>query len=69
MGFFEDVELILGVFFIYLFLCSQFAAICVLNSLLNNLFRIFAGKVKNVGKVQTLLFSATLPDWVKHVCC
>ncbi|CAI8604589.1 unnamed protein product [Vicia faba] len=36
MGFFEDVELILG-------------------------------KVKNVGKVQTLLFSATLPDWVKHI--
>jgi hypothetical protein len=27
-----------------------------------------AGKVKNVGKVQTLLFSATLPDWVKDVC-
>ncbi|CAK8573615.1 unnamed protein product [Lathyrus sativus] len=36
MGFFEDVELILG-------------------------------KVRNVGKVQTLLFSATLPDWVKHI--
>jgi len=29
---------------------------------------IFAGKVENVNKVQTLLFSATLPDWVKHVC-
>lgn len=28
----------------------------------------FAGKVENVNKVQTLLFSATLPDWVKHVC-
>ncbi|WJX14634.1 DEAD-box ATP-dependent RNA helicase 7, variant 2 [Trifolium repens] len=25
------------------------------------------GKVKNVGKVQTLLFSATLPDWVKDI--
>lgn len=28
----------------------------------------FLGKVKDVSKVQTLLFSATLPDWVKHVC-
>lgn len=38
--------------------------------LFNNclLFVIFAGKVENVNKVQTLLFSATLPDWVKHVC-
>ncbi|TKY51219.1 DEAD-box ATP-dependent RNA helicase 7 [Spatholobus suberectus] len=25
------------------------------------------GKVENVSKVQTLLFSATLPDWVKHI--
>ncbi|XP_020208765.1 DEAD-box ATP-dependent RNA helicase 7 [Cajanus cajan] len=25
------------------------------------------GKVENVNKVQTLLFSATLPDWVKHI--
>ncbi|XP_057422735.1 DEAD-box ATP-dependent RNA helicase 7 [Lotus japonicus] len=25
------------------------------------------GKVKNVGQVQTLLFSATLPDWVKQI--
>ncbi|XP_054785826.1 DEAD-box ATP-dependent RNA helicase 7-like isoform X2 [Prosopis cineraria] len=25
------------------------------------------GKVKDVSKVQTLLFSATLPDWVKHI--
>ncbi|TKY45063.1 DEAD-box ATP-dependent RNA helicase 7 [Spatholobus suberectus] len=25
------------------------------------------GKVQDVGKVQTLLFSATLPDWVKHI--
>ncbi|CAK7337127.1 unnamed protein product [Dovyalis caffra] len=25
------------------------------------------GKVKDVSKVQTLLFSATLPDWVKHL--
>ncbi|XP_061373949.1 DEAD-box ATP-dependent RNA helicase 7-like [Gastrolobium bilobum] len=24
-------------------------------------------KVENVSKVQTLLFSATLPDWVKHI--
>lgn len=32
------------------------------------LFDPFAGKVENVNKVQTLLFSATLPDWVKQVC-
>ncbi|GAB4826010.1 DEAD-box ATP-dependent RNA helicase 7 [Ancistrocladus abbreviatus] len=25
------------------------------------------GKVEDVSKVQTLLFSATLPDWVKHI--
>ncbi|XP_027357870.1 DEAD-box ATP-dependent RNA helicase 7-like [Abrus precatorius] len=25
------------------------------------------GKVEDVGKVQTLLFSATLPNWVKHI--
>ncbi|XP_044506360.1 DEAD-box ATP-dependent RNA helicase 7-like [Mangifera indica] len=25
------------------------------------------GKVKDANKVQTLLFSATLPDWVKHI--
>ncbi|MED6144045.1 DEAD-box ATP-dependent RNA helicase 7 [Stylosanthes scabra] len=25
------------------------------------------GKVENISKVQTLLFSATLPDWVKHI--
>lgn len=25
------------------------------------------GKVQDVSKVQTLLFSATLPDWVKHI--
>ncbi|KAK7314919.1 hypothetical protein VNO77_33449 [Canavalia gladiata] len=25
------------------------------------------GKVADAGKVQTLLFSATLPDWVKHI--
>ncbi|KAJ1431382.1 RNA-binding domain superfamily [Sesbania bispinosa] len=25
------------------------------------------GKVEDVNKVQTLLFSATLPDWVKHI--
>ncbi|CAK9135195.1 unnamed protein product [Ilex paraguariensis] len=25
------------------------------------------GKVKDASKVQTLLFSATLPDWVKHI--
>lgn len=39
----------------------------MLNSLSNNILLIFAGKVKNVGKVQTLLFSATLPDWVKDI--
>ncbi|KAL7003230.1 DEAD-box ATP-dependent RNA helicase 7 [Sarracenia purpurea var. burkii] len=27
------------------------------------------GKVEDVSKVQTLLFSATLPSWVKHPCC
>uniref|UniRef100_A0A2P2MME4 Dead box ATP-dependent RNA helicase n=1 Tax=Rhizophora mucronata TaxID=61149 RepID=A0A2P2MME4_RHIMU len=26
------------------------------------------GKVDDVSKVQTLLFSATLPAWVKQVC-
>jgi len=29
---------------------------------------IFTGKVQDVTKVQTLLFSATLPSWVKQVC-
>lgn len=27
----------------------------------------FVGKVDDVSKVQTLLFSATLPTWVKNV--
>lgn len=31
-------------------------------------YLIFAGKVDDVNKVQTLLFSATLPSWVKQVC-
>ncbi|XLS98054.1 hypothetical protein HN51_040789 [Arachis hypogaea] len=26
------------------------------------------GKVQDVSKIQTLLFSVTLPDWVKHAC-
>ena len=30
-------------------------------------YLIFAGKVEDVSKVQTLLFSATLPDWVEQV--
>ncbi|KAJ1423873.1 RNA-binding domain superfamily [Sesbania bispinosa] len=72
MGFVEDVELILvetmtmfsmrpksmlnlHVYLIVLTMLSQYSTDSVL------------GKVENVGKVQTLLFSATLPDWVKHI--
>jgi ATP-dependent RNA helicase DDX21 len=71
MGFVEDVELILGVcFYLSIYLLpmhgilltvSKFAAIVCLT------IYIFAGKVKNVDQVQTLLFSATLPEWVKNV--
>lgn len=28
---------------------------------------LFKGKVEDASLVQTVLFSATLPDWVKHV--
>lgn len=31
-------------------------------------YLIFAGKVEDLSKVQTLLFSATLPSWVQSVC-
>ncbi|KAJ1402547.1 RNA-binding domain superfamily [Sesbania bispinosa] len=70
MGFVEDVELILvetmfsmrpknmlnlHVYLIELTMLSQYSTDFIL------------GKVENVGKVQTLLFSATLPDWVKHI--
>ena len=33
----------------------------------SNLLFDFSGKVEDVSKVQTLLFSATLPGWVKEV--
>ena len=36
-------------------------------SLVNLFYGGFLGKVEDVNKVQTLLFSATLPSWVKDV--
>jgi hypothetical protein len=48
--------------------CQNLMKLCVELIVEQYILLIFAGKVKNVGKVQTLLFSATLPDWVKDVC-
>lgn len=36
-------------------------------SFVNSYFIVLAGKVEDLSKVQTLLFSATLPVWVKNV--
>lgn len=51
--------------------CSCFksldANIWSLNVIFNTQYIIFVGKVKDVSKVLILLFSATLPVWVKQV--
>lgn len=80
MGFVDDVELILGIiistfFLVRVALSSDLSRllVCLLSTLykycttFDNLSTDFAGKVDDVSKVQTLLFSATLPSWVKQV--
>ena len=71
MGFVDDVELILGMNI------TQFGVILSLFVFVSNanwpiklsfLIFIYEGKVEDSSKVQTLLFSATLPSWVKQVC-
>lgn len=63
MGFVEDVELILGI-------CKGVFVLLEMKQLILSilyLLSIISGKVEDATKVQTLLFSATLPSWVKNV--
>ncbi|KAF3615646.1 DEAD-box ATP-dependent RNA helicase 7 [Capsicum annuum] len=59
IGFVDDVEFILGSCHI---MVTDFVRLFLLLSLFT-----FEGKVEDASQVQTLLFSATLPSWVKHI--